>query len=102
MGENLEPIFLWVPPPRLERPGSVCFRGRWGENPEPNLLGVPDTPAGGGRGGPGLGRGRELQRTLQAGRINATVRIERGIEIAAACGQLRTDVKSSVPSEVQS
>jgi 23S rRNA (adenine2503-C2)-methyltransferase len=34
---------------------------------------------------------RAFQRVLQSEGINATVRIERGVEIAAACGQLRTD-----------
>ena len=42
---------------------------------------------------PSLGRVRAFQRTLQAEGINATVRIERGVEIAAACGQLRTDTQ---------
>jgi 23S rRNA (adenine2503-C2)-methyltransferase len=41
---------------------------------------------------PSLERVRSFQRELQAAGINATVRIERGVEIAAACGQLRTDV----------
>ena len=36
-------------------------------------------------------RMRAFQRELQAAGVNATVRIERGVEIAAACGQLRTD-----------
>ena len=42
---------------------------------------------------PSIGRVRAFQRELQAAGINATVRIERGVEIAAACGQLRTDVQ---------
>ena len=42
---------------------------------------------------PSVGRVRAFQRELQAEGINATVRIERGVEIAAACGQLRTDVQ---------
>ncbi|MGE3857733.1 MAG: 23S rRNA (adenine(2503)-C(2))-methyltransferase RlmN [Dehalococcoidia bacterium] len=42
---------------------------------------------------PSLGRVRAFQRELQAAGVNATVRIERGVEIAAACGQLRTDVQ---------
>ena len=41
---------------------------------------------------PSTARVRAFQRELQAAGINATVRIERGVEIAAACGQLRTDV----------
>ena len=42
---------------------------------------------------PSLARVRAFQRELQAAGVNATVRIERGVEIAAACGQLRTDVQ---------
>ncbi|MFA7248354.1 MAG: 23S rRNA (adenine(2503)-C(2))-methyltransferase RlmN [Dehalococcoidia bacterium] len=42
---------------------------------------------------PSAARVRAFQRELQAAGVNATVRIERGIEIAAACGQLRTDVR---------
>ncbi len=41
---------------------------------------------------PSRERVRAFQRELQAQGINATVRVERGQEIAAACGQLRTDV----------
>jgi 23S rRNA (adenine2503-C2)-methyltransferase len=40
---------------------------------------------------PSRDRVRAFQRTLQSEGINATVRVERGVEIAAACGQLRTD-----------
>jgi len=35
---------------------------------------------------------RRFQQELLDFGVNATVRVERGIEIAAACGQLRTDV----------
>ena len=42
---------------------------------------------------PSIGRVRAFQRELEAAGVNATVRIERGVEIAAACGQLRTDVQ---------
>ena len=42
---------------------------------------------------PSIARVRAFQRELQAQGVNATVRIERGVEIAAACGQLRTDVQ---------
>ena len=41
---------------------------------------------------PGPARVRAFREELTAAGINATVRIERGVEIAAACGQLRTDV----------
>lgn len=54
---------------------------------------IPYNPTAGiGLKRPSLGRVRAFQRELQAAGINATVRIERGQEIAAACGQLRTDV----------
>ncbi len=54
---------------------------------------IPYNPtAGAGLRRPSLGRVRAFQRELQAVGVNATVRIERGVEIAAACGQLRTDV----------
>ena len=53
---------------------------------------IPYNPtAGEGLRRPSLGRVRAFQRVLQAEGINATVRIERGQEIAAACGQLRAD-----------
>ena len=53
---------------------------------------VPYNPtAGEGLRRPSLARVRAFQHELQAAGINATVRIERGAEIAAACGQLRTD-----------
>ena len=42
---------------------------------------------------PSRERVRAFLHELQAAGINATVRIERGVEIAAACGQLRTDVQ---------
>jgi 23S rRNA (adenine2503-C2)-methyltransferase len=54
---------------------------------------IPYNPTAGiGLQRPSLARVRAFQRELQAAGINATVRIERGQEIAAACGQLRTDV----------
>lgn len=54
---------------------------------------IPYNPtAGAGLRRPNRERVRAFQRELQAAGINATVRVERGQEIAAACGQLRTDV----------
>jgi 23S rRNA (adenine2503-C2)-methyltransferase len=41
---------------------------------------------------PGRDRVRAFRAILTEAGVNATVRIERGVEIAAACGQLRTDV----------
>jgi 23S rRNA (adenine2503-C2)-methyltransferase len=53
---------------------------------------IPYNPtAGPGLRRPSRERVRAFQRALQAEGINATVRVERGVEIAAACGQLRTD-----------
>jgi len=53
---------------------------------------VPYNPtAGPGLRRPSVRRVRAFQHALQTAGINATVRIERGVEIAAACGQLRTD-----------
>jgi 23S rRNA (adenine2503-C2)-methyltransferase len=42
---------------------------------------------------PARERVRAFQRELQSAGVNATVRVERGVEIAAACGQLRSDVQ---------
>lgn len=54
---------------------------------------IPYNPTAGiGLHRPSRERVRAFQRELQAAGINATVRVERGQEIAAACGQLRTDV----------
>jgi 23S rRNA (adenine2503-C2)-methyltransferase len=53
---------------------------------------IPYNPtAGPGLRRPSRDRVRAFQRVLQSEGINATVRAERGVEIAAACGQLRTD-----------
>ncbi len=62
---------------------------------------IPYNPtAGEGLRRPTRDRVAAFQRTLQAQGVNATVRIERGAAIAAACGQLRTDVAAaqSAPS----
>jgi 23S rRNA (adenine2503-C2)-methyltransferase len=45
---------------------------------------------------PGRARVRAFREILLQESINATVRIERGVEIAAACGQLRTDVANAL------
>jgi 23S rRNA (adenine2503-C2)-methyltransferase len=53
---------------------------------------IPYNPtAGPGLRRPSRERVRTFQRVLQAAGVNATVRVERGVDIAAACGQLRTD-----------
>ena len=52
---------------------------------------IPYNPtAGAGLRRPSRNRVRAFQRELQSAGVNATVRVERGVEIAAACGQLRT------------
>ena len=51
---------------------------------------------------PTRGRVRAFQRELQRAGINATVRVERGVEIAAACGQLRSDVQPGISSAASS
>jgi len=64
---------------------------------------IPYNPtAGAGLRPPSRERVRAFQRELQAAGVNATVRIERGQEIAAACGQLRTDVmkQNAAPLEL--
>ena len=61
---------------------------------------IPYNPTAGiGLRRPDRERVRAFQRELQAAGINATVRVERGQEIAAACGQLRTDVMQGVAGE---
>jgi 23S rRNA (adenine2503-C2)-methyltransferase len=53
---------------------------------------IPYNPtAGPGLRRPSSDRVHAFQHALQEAGINATVRAERGVEIAAACGQLRTD-----------
>ena len=53
---------------------------------------IPYNPtAGPGLRRPSRERVRAFQAALQEAGVNATVRVERGQEIAAACGQLRTD-----------
>ena len=75
---------------RIARARALAARIR-GIQAHVNL--IPYNPtAGPGLRPPSRERVRAFQRELQAHGVNATVRIERGQEIAAACGQLRTDV----------
>ena len=53
---------------------------------------IPVNPTAGGFGRPGRNRVLEFQRTLKEHGVNCTVRVEKGSEISAACGQLRTDI----------
>ena len=52
---------------------------------------IPVNPTAGGYGRPARKRVLEFERILRDAGINCTVRVEKGTEIAAACGQLRTD-----------
>ena len=52
---------------------------------------IPVNPTAGGFGRPPRGRVLEFERILVEGGVNCTVRVEKGSEISAACGQLRTD-----------
>jgi len=52
---------------------------------------IPVNPTAGGFGKPSRNRVMEFERVLRAGGVNCTVRVEKGSEISAACGQLRTD-----------
>ena len=74
--------------PRQARALAARLRGR---PVHVNL--IPYNPtAGDNLRRPGRARVRAFRELLLQEGINATVRIERGVEIAAACGQLRTDV----------
>ena len=53
---------------------------------------IPLNPTAGPFAAPPRRRVREFRRALTEAGVNATVRIEKGADIAAACGQLRTDV----------
>ena len=52
---------------------------------------IPVNPTAGGFGKPSRNRVMEFERILRAAGVNCTVRVEKGSEISAACGQLRTD-----------
>lgn len=52
---------------------------------------IPVNPTAGGYGRPARSAVLAFERVLLDGGINCTVRVEKGTEISAACGQLRTD-----------
>lgn len=52
---------------------------------------IPVNPTAGGFGRPERARTLAFERILRAAGVNCTVRVEKGSEISAACGQLRTD-----------
>lgn len=56
---------------------------------------IPLNPTAGPFAAPSRRGVREFRRILTEAGVNATVRIEKGSEIAAACGQLRTDVDAA-------
>jgi len=53
---------------------------------------IPINPTAGDFNRPTQDSIREFERILSNAGVNCTVRIEKGIEISAACGQLRTDI----------
>jgi len=56
---------------------------------------IPVNPTAGGYQRPPRLRVVEFERILREAGVNATVRVEKGSEISAACGQLRTDERLS-------
>ena len=61
---------------------------------------IPVNPTAGGFGRPEYGAVLEFERILYNAGINCTVRVEKGTEISAACGQLRTDTAGTRGPEV--
>jgi 23S rRNA (adenine2503-C2)-methyltransferase len=53
---------------------------------------IPINPTAGDFKRPSNNRVHEFERILSKAGINCTIRIEKGTEISAACGQLRTDI----------
>jgi 23S rRNA (adenine2503-C2)-methyltransferase len=63
---------------------------------------IPVNPTAGGFGRPSRARVLDFERVLRESGINCTVRVEKGSEISAACGQLRTDESNALisPEEI--
>ncbi len=59
---------------------------------------IPVNPTAGGYDRPTRARVIAFERVLQEAGINCTVRVEKGSEISAACGQLRTDEANAIIS----
>ncbi len=57
---------------------------------------IPLNPTASGFRRPSRGRVLAFERALRARGVNCTVRVEKGTEISAACGQLRTDVDAAI------
>jgi 23S rRNA (adenine2503-C2)-methyltransferase len=53
---------------------------------------IPINPTAGDFKRPSNNRVHEFERILSSAGINCTIRVEKGTEISAACGQLRTDI----------
>jgi 23S rRNA (adenine2503-C2)-methyltransferase len=53
---------------------------------------IPINPTAGDFKRPSNNRVHEFERILSNAGVNCTIRIEKGTEISAACGQLRTDI----------
>ena len=53
---------------------------------------IPINPTAGNFKRPSNNRVHEFERILSSSGVNCTIRIEKGTEISAACGQLRTDI----------
>lgn len=61
---------------------------------------IPVNPTAGGYQRPPRQRVLEFERILREEGINCTVRVEKGTEISAACGQLRTDEAAKAAADV--
>ena len=59
---------------------------------------IPVNSTAGGFAKPTRGRVLEFERILREAGVNCTVRVEKGSEISAACGQLRTDEANALIS----
>ena len=57
---------------------------------------IPMNPTAGGFFRPARKRVLAFQQILRDGGVNCTIRVEKGSEISAACGQLRTDVIKNI------
>jgi 23S rRNA (adenine2503-C2)-methyltransferase len=58
---------------------------------------IPVNPTAGGYQRPARARVIEFETILRDAGVNCTVRVEKGSEISAACGQLRTDAGEAIP-----
>ena len=63
---------------------------------------IPVNPTAGGFRRPARKTVLEFERILREAGVNCTVRVEKGTEIAAACGQLRTDADRRISTSERS